>query len=205
MSQSKITLPVTIPLKPSEKLDIGVCVSISYGHIDTAEFVEWIELNKIFGMEEFNVYFAFMSNQTKKLLQYYSNTPDVIYNDMPAVMPVTLKVNIDKPYVVLNNVPSLNHCLFTNMHRYKYIAVIDYDEVIIPMQPMSYIDLIQKLNKQYGFHHDNWACYSFKNYEIYHESTKDYTQPDFLPKLQHQLKAIKTKPTLLPKTIINPK
>ena len=180
VSTSAIRLPVMILAKPKMKIDMGVC--------DFALFVEWVELNKLFGVEEFNVYFAYMRGNMRTLLEYYNTTGEVIYHSMPPIIPVPPEDSVAKHYVRLNSLPSLNHCLFTNMHRYTNIAVIDYDEVIIPQKHMNYSELIQALNKEYN-QHDNWASVEFRNVYFFRDFGPDTSQPQYLPMMQYRLKS----------------
>ena len=60
----------------------------------------------------------------------------------------------------LFTVIQLNDCLYRNIHRYKYIAYIDIDEVIVPREfGHTWFDLINSLSKRYN----ESAYYWFKS------------------------------------------
>ena len=56
-AKSSIYLPVERPARGAEPdVEFGVCVAVSFGHIPTPVFAEWIELTWMLGAREFNVY-----------------------------------------------------------------------------------------------------------------------------------------------------
>ena len=203
-SQSDVRVPVILPEKPKTKIEVGVCVAISYGQIDFALFVEWVELNKMFGVKEFNVYFAYMTGDMKTMIEYYNTTGEVVYHSMPPVIPVPHDVKVAKPYVRLNSLPSLNHCLFTNMYRYTNIAVIDYDEVIVPREHMGYSQLIKMLNTEFDCG-DSWVSYAFRNVYFFTDIAPDTSQPQYLSKIRYRHKAEISPYKKYPKSFINPR
>ncbi|KAL5278665.1 hypothetical protein ACFFRR_003350 [Megaselia abdita] len=60
---------------------------------------------------------------------------------------------------------ALNDCLYRNMYRYKYLALVDLDEFIIPRHNNTLNDLLNRVNKNFDYR--NAGAYSFQNSFFY--------------------------------------
>lgn len=69
-SVSSFYLAVQKPVRSEPEHEFGVCVAIAFGNVPLAEFVEWMEILKIFGVTEFNVYDAGMVNMSDVFAYY---------------------------------------------------------------------------------------------------------------------------------------
>ena len=83
---STVYLPVERPVRAEPDIEFGVCVAISFGHIPTPVFVEWIELTWILGVREFNVYDAGMVNMSD-VFEYYTRRGWLRVHQMPPPVP----------------------------------------------------------------------------------------------------------------------
>ena len=194
---SDILVPVTVPEKPTTPLDFGVCVGPSFGHLDEAKIVEWFELYKIFGVKEFNIYNVSLDAGLKRVFSHYISNEELIVNEMPSIIPV---YNLDTAH--LNTLPADNHCLFTNMYRYKHIVVVDFDEYITPKQNNTYSQLVDILDKK---HKDKvWSSYTFFNQYFFNGYPSDNSQPEYLTVLQKRIRYKTSEFMLTPKSFINP-
>ncbi len=50
-----------------------------------------------------------------------------------------------KWYAIKEEVLSLNDCLYRNLYKFKYLAVVDFDEVIVPRQNKDWHGLLRSL------------------------------------------------------------
>ncbi|XP_055372133.1 hybrid signal transduction histidine kinase E [Condylostylus longicornis] len=66
---------------------------------------------------------------------------------------------------------ALNDCLYRNMYRYKYLALIDVDEFLMPKYNDSLNDLLRWLNKKYNI--AQVGSYSFQNAFFYLQFADD--------------------------------
>ena len=57
---------------------LGVCVAVSFGSLPVSELVEWFELNRMLGIDEFNVYNATLTSQFDPVFDYYSHRVGVL-------------------------------------------------------------------------------------------------------------------------------
>ena len=157
-------LPV-IYNKPADfEHEFAICVSISFGNINKTEFIEWMEMYKIFGVTEVNIYDSGIQNtEIHDVFQHYikEGVLNVIYMP-PAVF------SVEKNAHRLSSPASLNDCMMRNMYRYRYMIVVDLDEIIIPKLDKNYhdllkhIDVVHKLDKP-------WISYTFRNAYFFKE------------------------------------
>ena len=83
---STVYLPVERPVRAEPDIEFGVCVAISFGHIPTPVFVEWMELTWMLGVREFNVYDAGMVNMSD-VFDYYTRRGWLRIHHMPPPVP----------------------------------------------------------------------------------------------------------------------
>ena len=194
---SDILVPVTVPQKPSKTIDFGICVGPSFGRLDEAKLVEWFELNKILGVKEFNIYNVSLDANIKSVFTYYISKKELILNEMPSIIP-----RYDHIAAHLNTLPVDNHCLFTNMYRYKQIVVVDFDEFITPKQNITYSQLIDKLNAKHK--NKDWSSYMFFNQYFFNGYPSDTSQPEYSTVLRKRIRYHTSDYMYSPKSFINP-
>ena len=149
-SSTDTSLPVVYPVVPgtnarkndvhagvSYQHEFGMCLGggTMYGEVNDADarwLVEWFEVNRMFGVTEFNLYNATaqFSDKAKAVIQFYQKIGVLKFHQLPP--PLTHYDVNDRNAVDLSMRVSLNECMYTNMYRYKYIVVIDLDEIIVP-------------------------------------------------------------------------
>ena len=65
-------LAVDLPEKPAEKKDFAVCVSMAqYGRVNPYRVIEWMELQRLFGVTKVGVYNDKVDNATIDVLRHY--------------------------------------------------------------------------------------------------------------------------------------
>jgi len=136
-SQSSNLLPV---LRPSRdrgdarrtanetlRLELGVCVAVSFGSMPADELVEWFELNRMLGIGEFNVYNASMSSRLDAVFEFYSRREGVL-NVRQMVPPVVDELN----GTTLDTIKASTHThTHTHIYIYIYIYIADNTCIII--------------------------------------------------------------------------
>lgn len=85
-------LPVQRPIRSEPEHEFGVCVAIAFGNVPLAEFVEWMEILRIFGVTEFNVYDAGMTNMSN-VFAYYTERGLLKVHQMPPPVPDLSSLN----------------------------------------------------------------------------------------------------------------
>ena len=123
----------------------SACVSPLHSRFsDTTQLIEWIELNRLLGVEKFLFYINHISKNVFKVLEHYERKG--ILSVLPWNIP---KYFTDHPYEVhyYGQLAALNDCLYRNKGRSVYLSSTDLDEYIIPqkVQHMTWLDMIADL------------------------------------------------------------
>ena len=161
--------------KPASKLkdDFAVCVKgLDLIRFDfSVRLVEWIELMNHLGASKIYFYnFGVHANVTK-VLNYYEKrgivhvTPLTLPGVQPNVPELRhLYLRAKTASKRQNELIPYNDCFYKNMNRYKYIALLDIDEIIMPRGKNLYwkdiMDSIKRKDKSnitrasYSFRHD---------------------------------------------------
>ncbi|XP_060567206.1 uncharacterized protein LOC132725994 [Ruditapes philippinarum] len=173
-----------------------VCLSpLNFRFNRDYEIIEWIELNRILGAEQFIVYNYSSGSDVQTVLEYYSKRGII------KVVPWNLPVKVDtlprsnKPEIhYFGQVAALHDCLYRNKGISEFIVNLDLDEFIIPHdnKTKSWSDIIQQVKQ-------NFNAYLFRNtffkkewdnsdIDIQNKSLVDKLQLVTLQKLQHEQK-----------------
>ena len=182
-----------------EKKDFAVCVkglNLLQDNDLSAKFVQWIEVLKIMGADKIFLYEWALHPDIQRVLNYYAKkgVVDLTKISLPGNQPNEkfqldeyLKKDVEAKRVNLNI--HLNDCFYRNIHRYKFIAIIDSDEVIVPREKgHTWIDLMKTLSNQYKPSNFYW----FKNTYFFEDISMSLSQvpsPD-IPNSIHMLRHV---------------
>ena len=155
IGNSNQTIPIAFQtFSQSFEHKFGMCLAGGplYGTMtsqDDADWlIEWFEINRIFGVTEFNFPNATLqvSPQIQQILDYYQ---------IIGVLNITQVFNPDHIFFANNfRVENfrhvlLNECLYMNMYRYQYVLVIDIDEIIVPKFTSNYSKALNTTGGRY--------------------------------------------------------
>lgn len=137
-------MPIVLEERTGRRHEIGVCTAVTYGSIDPVKLVEWIEFNRLLGVTEFNFYASRIDNRTESVLGHYRMLGLV---RLRYVAPPVLRFCLW--CLKLATIAVLNDCMYRNMYRYKHMAVIDIDEIIVPKRHDTLNALLTHLDGRY--------------------------------------------------------
>ncbi|KAI1280351.1 hypothetical protein HDE_13834 [Halotydeus destructor] len=134
--------------RPPVKAKFAVCVKgLDFLHEDlSVRLVEWLELLKLVGASKVFFYDLEVHPNITKVLDYYTTTGLVEVTkitlagnqpNLPGFRHLYLKNKLTNKRQ--NELIPYNDCLYRNLYSYDYLALLDIDEIITPIQ------------------HDNWA------------------------------------------------
>lgn len=153
--RSSDKLPVTSALG-SVPDGFGVCVQTPlYGKLNMQSIYEFIEVNKLLGVSRFTIYTQIKVDQFSSLSKWYgSGHHDGISIDV-IQWPSVFKRSTPVHYY--GELLAIHDCLYRNMHKVKYLAFIDIDEVIVPVKDSSLKDMMNRISspKMAGYSFDN--------------------------------------------------
>ena len=112
-----------------ESSSVGVCVKpIHFEYNKTSELIEFFELNRLLGVTHFTLYNDTMSDEVSCVLNRYASSKGI------QVSVPEWKLNVASQTEIRTEglFAALNDCLYRNMLRVQYLALIDFDEFIVP-------------------------------------------------------------------------
>jgi hypothetical protein len=161
-------------LQPGEsKKPFAVCVKgLDFPTEDiSVRLIEWIELLTQLGADKIFMYNLEAHPNVTKVLNYYVRTGQV------DLTPLTLPGHQPNMHILqhlylrskLNNkrqneVIPYNDCLYRNIYRYQYVALLDIDEVIMPLKRDNWVDMMRDVEEEaLKTHNDSRASVNFRN------------------------------------------
>lgn len=199
-------IPVSHIGKATERQNTAICVKSMWGRVDPVKLVEWVEFNRLIGVQRFVFYDTAIAGPAARVLQHYVSTgiADVIqytYSlQMSSLMhddPIRRHLVNDGMMMEQSYLVSTNDCLYRHRDGYKYIALVDLDEIIVPSSPEPLHSIVERALLVYP----KASCFSFStawHFEAY-KAISNSSIPTFLhmqrylrrtPILQSQPKSI---------------
>ena len=152
----------------SDKLlepEIAVCVKpLHYEYNKVLKFIEFIEMNRILGVTHFVLYNHTVGPDVDCVLQEY------IDSGIITMLPWTLNMVSQKEIRTEGLFAALNDCLYRTMNRFKYVLMIDIDELIVPYRHPNLSSMLKTMSKL-NIHRT--GGYSFRNAFFYSQWPDD--------------------------------
>ena len=166
-----------------EKNRMALCVKpLHYDYNKLDNLIEFIELNTILGIDHFLFYNHTVGPKVDCLLRHYATTTDRI-----TVLPWhRLDMKSQQEIRTEGIFASLNDCLYRTMYRFKYVAMIDLDEFLIPHQDDDLKVLLSRLTSL-PLAKNRAGAFSFQNAFFYLQWPDDpkYSQLSGVPTANH--------------------
>jgi len=204
-----------------EKEQFAVCVKgMDFPEDDlSVKLTEWIELLAALGANKIFLYNLEVHPNVTKVLDYYSakGVVDVTPLSLPGHQPnlpvlqhMYLKSKLNNKRQ--NELIPYNDCLYRNLYRYKYIVLLDIDEVIVPIKHINWSNMMEEVvNVSLKVKNATRASWNFRNVyfmdEMLEINKPDHFQdiPDYLHMMQHVYRSQNyTKPGQYVKCFHNP-
>lgn len=135
--------------------NLAVCIKSMKGVFKPERLIEWIETLSIVGVEHFYIYDSGLDATARYVFDYYSHLVDVINFPYSSALLrlANIRYNIDpvERYSLLQHIYliSFNDCLYRHYKQFKYLMIIDLDEMILPTNGLSIIPVLDDLSKTY--------------------------------------------------------
>ena len=179
--------------------------------------MEWIELLGLLGADKLFFYELQVHPNISKVLPYYQKldrvhvTPLTLPGGQPNVpgfqhMYLVKKWNNKRQ----NELIPYNDCLYKNLYTYEYIALLDIDEVIMPVNTMSWQELMDVvLPKARDAKNNTQASYNVRNVYFLDDLIEVHGWFKDIPRYMHMLQHVYrsknfTKPGQYVKSFFNP-
>ena len=124
-----------------ERPEIAVCVKgLDFLYEDISlRLIEWLEFQRILGVEKVYFYHLTLHPNVYKVLRYYEDQGFIEVQNTSMVGGVVNLPEVDhwliqgfKANKRYNELIVYNDCFYRHMYQYDYIALLDIDEVIMP-------------------------------------------------------------------------
>ncbi|XP_067141214.1 uncharacterized protein [Centruroides vittatus] len=181
------------------KGNMAVCVKpLHYSYNRAVWLVEFIEFYSLMGVQHFYFYNHTVGRDVDAVLRSYINQGKV------TVLPWNLDIKSQKEIRTEGIFASLNDCLFRTMYRFKYVAMVDFDEFIVPKKHNDYSSLLKDLEKSSRMKKGKPGSFVFRNtffYLYWENDTRAYgilpeTLPGNIPYLLTQYKTKRMRGTM---------
>uniref|UniRef100_A0A6P7GHY1 Glycosyltransferase family 92 protein n=1 Tax=Diabrotica virgifera virgifera TaxID=50390 RepID=A0A6P7GHY1_DIAVI len=180
---------------PGKKEDFAVCVKgLTYPNDISSRLSEWIEMLNATGVNKIFFYELYTHPNIRKILNYYEKIGKIQVTSLtlPAGasnVPFLQHFYLEKQGIRkrLNEIVPYNDCFYRNMYRYKYIIVIDTDEVIVPMKDDNLKALMHRVKMKLIAKGkiERGSAYTVTNVHFVNRLTQDKTIPKHMYMLRH--------------------
>ncbi|KAL4220871.1 hypothetical protein ACF0H5_019137 [Mactra antiquata] len=134
----------------ADKISIGVCAKLIYKNFSAEKLIEWVEFNKMMGVNKMMLFTHDISPDTKFVLDYYVKQGlmflkefdyplKLVYPRMPGGKNVMSFQ--DEQVTVFDCMERFNN--------YDFVAVIDLDEFLVPTRNNTWRTMLTDLMKEY--------------------------------------------------------
>ena len=193
-------LQVILPYNDDVKQDFAVCVIGQWarvGDVEAAFLTEWIEAYSMFGVGEINIYNVSLqvTPMVQRVIDHYTNLGRLrLIHQTAPVTALDADDEYDASQLCLRT--SANDCLLRNVNRYKYIMVIDRDEIIVPRKHDSYQEMVKFWANSLGSEYDTFPAVTVQNSYFYMNFEPDESQPAYMATLRYPLRQPPDEPKL---------
>ncbi|XP_042335130.1 glycosyltransferase family 92 protein F13G3.3-like [Sceloporus undulatus] len=131
--------------------EFTVCMSPMFGgYNNVLQFIQSVEMYKILGAQKVVIYKNNCSRLMEKVLRYYVSEGTIEIVQWPIDLYLTPSshwhYSMDpKDIGYYGQIAALNDCVYHNMHRSKYVLLIDADEIILPIKDPDWKSLMKRL------------------------------------------------------------
>lgn len=157
-------IPVEVPEHPDVQEDLAICVSVSYYDLKPDRLVEWLEMQKILGVSRVFIYNNSVTGEANRVLSAYRDEGFVVVRHS-----FSFVHDPDEKLIHLHMSPVINDCMYRYMYAFRYFAIIDLDEVIVPRRFEFLPEFINSLPK--AFKSKRVGSYVFRNAYFFFDLT----------------------------------
>jgi hypothetical protein len=201
----KSCMPIEVPAKPKTVRDFATCVPVSYNKLRPDRLIEWLEMQKLLGVSLVGIRCLNVTEPALKVFREYAREGfvDLRYSAVMHHYPPG-----GFPWDYLHSTPAINDCMYRHMYSFKYMNIIDLDEMIVPKPFLTLQELVSFLERNMT---DQPSTYVFRNNLFYIDipNNDSYVEDEKynsynLTLIKHRMQAQLSPPGHGAKSIINP-
>jgi Glycosyltransferase family 92 len=166
------------------KRRFGVCSKqVFFDSKDSAiRFIEWVHMIRILGAEKIHFYYKYLHHDFFDIVQFFEKQG--IVEALPYFDPSGISdVEFASCQTNMIEMNMLTDCFYRVKNLYDYVAVLDFDEVIMPVNEadMSWEDILKRFND--SEYHDAYISENLYYPEVGADPIEEV--PSFMYMLQH--------------------
>ena len=151
----RIQVPVSY-YKEGPKKTIAVCVKPVTGKLEVSKLVEWFEMFRLVGIEDFIIYDADVIGNTKFVFDFYVRLGILDLIAFPFIM--ALLDHVDGPHMrpvdrygvyQQSFLVAMQDCFYRYQHHFEYLLFVDLDEILVPSSDISVQHLAHLVHEKY--------------------------------------------------------
>ena len=117
--------------------------------------IEWIETNRLLGISHFHISngTASLGPRMRAIFNYYESLGVLVLSHFPPPVQHLERFKLDSARDIadISMRVALNDCMYRNMYRYRFIAIFDLDEIIMPERHTTLTDMLSELYPRSDF------------------------------------------------------
>ena len=181
-----------------DKNNFAVCVkglSITDSSY-SVKMVEWLELLFILGVEKVYIYEYELTSTIRNVLDYYEKQSKVKVHKLHLPKNYQSIQGFHNKIINENSIEKLflemipyNDCFYKNMYNYKYIVLLDFDEIIVSRKFDNWSQLVTNSLKQISYQNrtvNTPTTLCARNVYFFKEDNLTNQAPNFMQMLQRR-------------------
>lgn len=131
--------------RPNTKANIGVCIQTPVFRKGLDDIVNFIEMQRLFGVQVFTLYLLEVSNDVETQLRRAYPKED----GMLEIIYWSKSFKEKDPLHYYGEILAIHDCYYRNLHRVNYLAMLDLDEVLVTRRHSNWHQMLQELDSDY--------------------------------------------------------
>jgi hypothetical protein len=123
------------------EVNFTVCLHQPFwdGYNSTEEFLQWVEVNRIFGAQRFLVYNFTGDSNLHPYIKYYTEKKLMEVHDWQ------IELFLHQIPYVMAQCALINDCIYRSMFKSKYLLLQDVDELMVPQRAENWVQAMGEL------------------------------------------------------------
>ncbi|XP_039753301.1 uncharacterized protein LOC120628758 [Pararge aegeria] len=152
---------ILTPPKTKQKYErnFTICVKdMTFKKDISKNLVEWIETNKLLGVDMIDMYIDSLSEESEEVLLHYRSQGIVRLFHVP------IKYSSERSLWQRrrDHILTYNDCLYRNLRESKFIVPLDVDEILVPKIAYTWGELLKRLTNQ-GWNSNRYSAILVQN------------------------------------------
>ena len=184
-------------VNPNSKnpIDFAVVTKPLFGEMNDSRvsyFVEWLELNLLFGVKEIHIYNSSLrlGNCAMKIFEHYVSEGLLVVHQYHPVASFQINTKEEFHACELLGLVALAEALVTLHKRVQYLVIIDLDELIVPHIHSTYQDMMHYV-RQTSLKHPNFPSFVFTQVGFYLDKEADVAEPALSKTLRYRQRSMR--------------